>query len=76
MITWQQTRYSWRGRKRACRPLVGAGLFAVPCMVAQILQWPVSTRAVLGGSAEALVMPELRARDKQDDDLAALVANA
>ena len=76
MITGQQTRHRWRGREQACRLLVGAGLFAVPWVVAQVLQWPVWARAVLGGSAAALLVPELRARNKRDDDLATLVAHA
>lgn len=49
--------------------LAAAVLFAVLWAVAQVLTWPVGARAVLAGLAAsaALLVPELRARFKQDD---------
>ena len=78
MNSSQLTRHMGRGRERAWWLLAAAMVFAVLWAVAQVLQWPVWARAVLGGlaAAAALVVPELRARYKQDDDLAGLLAKA
>jgi tetratricopeptide (TPR) repeat protein len=74
----RRTRYTGRGQERAWWLLAAAVLFAVLWAVAQVLQWPVWARAVVGGLAAAavLVVPELRARYKQDDALAALLRGA
>jgi hypothetical protein len=56
-------------RDRAWRLTAAAVLFAVLWAVAQVLAWPVWVGAVLAGLAAAalMVVPELRARFKQDD---------
>jgi hypothetical protein len=56
----------------------GKDPFAVLWAVAQVLEWPVWARATLAGLAAtaALVVPELRARFKQDDTRTASVTKA
>src|SRR3712207_6539652 len=78
MNSGQRVPRTGRGRERAWWLLAAAGLFAVLWSVAQVFEWPVWARGVLGGlaAAAALVVPELRARYKQDDELAAAVAKA
>src|SRR6185312_14940031 len=78
MNSGQPIRSTGRGRERAWWLLAAAALFAVLWAVAQVLQWPAWARAVLGGLAAmaVLVVPEMRARYKQDDELAMLVAKA
>ncbi len=78
MTSGWRPRFGGRGRERAWWLLAAAVLFAVLWAVAQALKWPGWALAVLGGlaAAAALVMPELRARFKQDDTRAALVEQA
>ena len=78
MSSGRRARFGGRSRERAWWLLAAAVLFAVLWAVAQVLAWPVWARAVLGGLAAAavLVVPELRARFKQEDELAALLEKA
>ena len=78
MSSGRRARFGGRGRERAWWLLAAAVLFAVLGAVAQALKWSGRAMAVLGGLAvaAALVVPELRARFKQDDTRAALVERA
>jgi hypothetical protein len=78
MSSGWRARFGGRGRERAWWLLAAAVLFAGSWAVAQALKWPGWALAVLGGlaAAAALVVPELRARFKQDDTRAALVERA
>jgi membrane protein YdbS with pleckstrin-like domain len=78
MGSGRRARFGGRGRERAWWLLAAAVLFAVLWAVAQALKWSGWALAVLGGlaAAAALVVPELRARFKQDDTRAALVERA
>jgi hypothetical protein len=78
MSSGWRARFGGRGRERAWWLLAAAVLFAVLWAIAQVLAWPLWARAILAGlaAAAALVVPELRARFKQDDTRAALVERA
>ena len=74
----RRARFSGRGRERAWWLLAAAVLVAVLGALAQLLAWPLQVWLALTGlaAAAALVVPELRARFKQDDTRAALVTTA
>jgi TPR repeat protein len=74
----RRARFSGRGRERAWWLLAAAVLVAVLGALAQLLAWPLQVWLALTGlaAAAALVVPELRARFKQDDTRAALVTKA
>ena len=78
MPSGRRARFGGRGRERAWWLLAAAVLFAVLWAIAQALKWPGWALAVLGGlaAAAALVVPELRARFKQDDTRSALLTTA
>src|SRR5688500_15745315 len=77
MSSGRQARFGGRGRERTWWLLAAAVLFAVLWAIAQVLAWPLWARATFAGLAAAvLVVPELRARFKQDDSRAALVERA
>jgi hypothetical protein len=78
MSSGRRVRFGGRGRERAWWLLAAAVLFAVLWAIAQVLAWPLWARVTLAGlaAAAALVVPELRARFKQDDTRAALVSQA
>ena len=78
MSSGRRARFGGRGRERAWWLLAAAVLFAVLWAVAQVLAWPLWARVTLAGLAAAavVVVPEFRARFKQDDIRAALVSRA
>ncbi len=78
MSSGRRARFGGRGRERAWWLLAAAVLFAVLWAVAQVLAWPLWARVALAGlaAAAALVVPEFRARFKQDDTRAAWVERA
>jgi TPR repeat protein len=65
-------RFASRGRERSLGLLVAALVFAVPWALAPILNWsrPVKAVTAVGATVAVIVINELRARRKQDDERA------
>ena len=74
-MSGRRVHFASRGRERAWWLLVAAVLAAVLWAIAQVLGWPLWTRALLAGLAAAavVIVPELRAWFGQSDTRIRLV---